>query len=653
MPDSPEDAVDVLVGGRYRLHDEIGQGGMGAVWRATDELLGRVVAIKRVRLGSLPPDEAARARERTMREARIAAALHHPHVVSIFDVVIEHGEPWLILEYVPSRSLGALLREQGPLAPAEVAAIGAQIAAGLAAAHAAGVVHRDVKPDNVLIAGTDPLGLTTAKLTDFGISRVAQTSDITAADILSGTPAYLAPEAARGEGTGPRSDMYSLGATLYAAVEGHPPFGQNQGNVLALLTRVGRGGAPEPEHAGPLTDILRDLVADDPAARPTAVETHRVLRELSGAPMPDHTAAPHAPAAARVESSGPDHTLQAPSRAEPSIIITAPKRRPRWVSIVVSLATVVAVTVAAVLLVSAGQDAPTASDTTHPDAGPPIVPGTITVADQRTADPCSLLDADAIGRYGTVAVDAMVPFAACRAVLTPPGNATQLGVTAEFESAAQVPQPLDGTAEQSGPVRVIQYPQRGPRCARRVLLPDGNAALLTASSTGSGGPELCAIADTAVTAAIGKLSVRGIGTRAVQGPTRRLAGVDACSLLTAAELTAVPGIDGAGRAGFGNWSCEWVSKTGAYVRVAFARRAPLAPEEGTPSDFAGHPGVLMLTPGSDCFAQFAQGSFIASDGTESIDAVQLFVYRSLPDDQLCPAASTLASAAARKLPPLS
>lgn len=650
MPDSPEDAVDVLVGGRYRLHNEIGQGGMGAVWRATDELLGRVVAIKRVRLGSLPPDEAARARERTMREARIAAALHHPHVVSIFDVVIEDGEPWLILEYVPSRSLGAVLREQGPMAPGEVAEIGAQIAAGLAAAHAAGVVHRDVKPDNVLIAGTDPLGMTTAKLTDFGISRVAQTSDITAADILSGTPAYLAPEAARGEGTGPRSDMYSLGATLYTAVEGHPPFGSDQGNVLALLTRVGRGGAPEPSHAGPLTDILCDLVADDPASRPTAVETHRVLRELSGAPLPEH---PVPPPAGRAEPTGPEHTLQAPPRAEPAIIITAPKPRPRWVSVVASVLTVLAVTVAAVLVVSAGQDAPAEPTAAGPDAGPPIVPGAITVADQRTADPCSLLDADALGRYGAVAIDSRVPFAACRAVLTPSGEATPLGVTAEFESAAQVPQPLDGTAEQSGPVRVVQYPQRGPRCARRVLLPDSNAALVTVSSTGAGGPELCAIADTAVTAAIGKISVRGIGTRAVQGPTRRLAGVDACVLLSATELAAVPGIDAAGRPGFGNWSCEWISKSGAYVRVAFARRAPLTPEEGTPTDFAGHAGALMLTPGSDCFAQFPQGTFTAPDGVESIDAVQLFVYRSLPDDQLCPAAAALATAAARKLPPLS
>lgn len=653
MPDSPEDAVDVLVGGRYRLHDEIGQGGMGAVWRATDELLGRVVAIKRVRLGSLPPDEAAKARERTMREARIAAALHHPHVVSIFDVVIEHGEPWLILEYVPSRSLGAVLREEGTLAPGDVAAIGAQIAAGLAAAHAAGVVHRDVKPDNVLISGTDPLGLTTAKLTDFGISRVAQTSDITAADILSGTPAYLAPEAARGEGTGPRSDMYSLGATLYTAVEGHPPFGRDQGNVLALLTKVGRGGAPEPSHAGPLTEILRDLVADDPAARPTAVETHRVLRELSGVPIPDSAATPQPASASRSELAGPDHTLQAPPRAEPSIIITAPQRRPRWISVVGAVLTVVAVTVAAVLVVSAGQDAPTTPAVAKADSGPPIVPGTITVTEQRTADPCSLLDADALGRYGVVSIDARVPFAACRAVLAPSGNAAQLGVTAEFESAAQVPQPLDGPAEQAGPVRVIQYPQRGPRCARRVLLPDGNAALLTASSTGTGGPELCAIADTAVTAAIGKLSVRGIGTRAVQGPTRRLAGVDACSLLAGAELAAVPGIDATGRPGFGNWSCEWASKTGAYVRVAFARRAPLTPEDGTPTDFAGHIGAAMLTPGSDCFAQFPQGSFTAPDGTESIDAVQLFVYRSLPDEQLCPAASALATAAARKLPPLS
>ena len=648
MPDVTEGGRNVLVSGRYRLHDLLGEGGMGTVWRATDELLGRVVAIKRVRLGTLPPDEAARARERTMREARIAAALHHPHVVSIFDVVIEDGEPWLILEYVPSRSLGAMLREQGTMAPEYVAAIGAQVASGLAAAHAAGVVHRDVKPDNVLIAGTDPLGLATAKLTDFGISRVAQTADITAADILSGTPAYLAPEAARGEGTGPRSDMYSLGATLYTAVEGHPPFGRDQGNVLALLTRVGRGGAPAPNHAGPLTEILLDLVADDPAARPTALDALRELRRISGEPAP--VMRPRVPSAT---VAAPEPTLQGIPAAEPSFVVPLrASRRRRWPFVATAIAGAVVVAVAATIAFTSGNTAPTS--VAAPEPGPPIVPGAITVADQHAVDPCSVLDAVALGEHGPVALDnSRVAFAACRMVVTTASDGP-VGVTAEFESAAQLPKPMDGPAAQSGPLSVVRYPQHGPRCARRVLLPDGNDVQLTATGTGAGpDDELCAIADSALTGAVGRITSRGIGMRPAQGPTRRLASVDACSLLEAPDLAVVPGIDPAGRAGFARWSCEWASANGAYVRIAFARRPPLSAEDGTPADFRSRRGTVRLTPGSDCFAQFAAASTGGGEGGESIDAVQLFVYRSLPDDGLCPAATALATAAAGRLPPVS
>lgn len=225
--------VPAVVAGRYRLGEVLGAGGMGTVWRATDEVLGREVALKRVRLGELPPVDVAVARERTMREARIAAALHHPHIVSIFDVVLVDDEPWLVLEYLPARSLGDVLHEHGTLPPADVAAIGAQVAAALAAAHGAGVVHRDVKPDNILVAHRPTPGTPgpLVKLTDFGISHAVTAPAITATEVLTGTPAYFAPETARGEGTDARTDVYSLGASLYAATEGHPPFGTDPAHM--------------------------------------------------------------------------------------------------------------------------------------------------------------------------------------------------------------------------------------------------------------------------------------------------------------------------------------------------------------------------------------------------------------------------------------
>jgi serine/threonine protein kinase len=276
-----------VVAGRYRLEEKIGAGAMGVVWRGTDERLGRVVAIKQVFLHSgLDDREAEEVRQRTLREGRIAARLQHPHAISVFDASIEGDEPWLVMEYLPSRSLAAVLGEQGPLEPRAVARIGRQVADALDAAHQAGIVHRDVKPGNVLL-GADG----TVKITDFGISRATGDLTLTRTGMLAGTPAYLAPEVARGEDSTSASDVFSLGATLYASVEGVPPFGSDD-NALALLHAVAAGRVIPPTQAGPLTALLMRLLRDDPAERPSAVEARRELGRIAHgggrgeAPMP-------------------------------------------------------------------------------------------------------------------------------------------------------------------------------------------------------------------------------------------------------------------------------------------------------------------------------------------------------------------------------
>jgi eukaryotic-like serine/threonine-protein kinase len=243
--------------------DRIGSGGMGVVWQAMDERLQRLVAVKQLLLQpGLSPRATDEARARALREARIAARLQHPNAIVVYDVAEHEGEPCLVMEYLPSRSLAAILGERGCLPVAEVASIGRQIASALAAAHAAQIVHRDVKPGNILITDNG-----TAKITDFGVSRAAGDVTVTQTGMMAGTPAYLAPEVARGQVPTSASDVFSLGATLYAAVEGRGPFGDSD-NPLALLHAVAGGQVIPPRHAGPLSAALMRLLAKDPAARP-------------------------------------------------------------------------------------------------------------------------------------------------------------------------------------------------------------------------------------------------------------------------------------------------------------------------------------------------------------------------------------------------
>jgi serine/threonine protein kinase len=260
------------VDGRYVLKGRLGSGGMGVVWLAHDELLNRDVAVKQLKLPNLAPGVSDVAR--AMREARIAARLQHPNAITVFDVVVEDELPWIVMEYLPSRSLAAVLAEHGPLSPGETARIGEKIATALAAAHAAGIVHRDVKPGNVLIGHDGAV-----KLTDFGISRADGDVTLTEAGSLSGTPAYLAPEVARGGPPDARSDVFSLGATLYAALEGHSPYGATD-NHLGLLHRAANGKVERSNRAGALLNPLERLLAVDPARRPTASQAVELLEVL-------------------------------------------------------------------------------------------------------------------------------------------------------------------------------------------------------------------------------------------------------------------------------------------------------------------------------------------------------------------------------------
>ncbi|WP_346056708.1 protein kinase domain-containing protein [Amycolatopsis dongchuanensis] len=287
-----------LIAGRYRLVSRIGRGSMGVVWQARDERLDRTVAVKQLVLDeTVDAETAEQAVRRAIREGRVAARLRHPHAITVHDVVEHDGKPCLVLEYLPSRSLAALSAERGPLEPAYVASIGRQVASALAAAHVEGIVHRDVTPGNVLIT---PDG--TAKLADFGISRAVGEGTVTGGGVIAGTPAFLAPEVAGGGEAVFASDVFSLGATLYFAVEGAPPFGRDE-NPYALLQRAARGEVVPPRQAGPLTDVLSRMLRSEPLERPRMEEVEEALNAVAeGRPAPPPR----------------DPTLLLPARRKPS-----------------------------------------------------------------------------------------------------------------------------------------------------------------------------------------------------------------------------------------------------------------------------------------------------------------------------------------------
>ncbi|MEU8634012.1 protein kinase [Amycolatopsis sp. NPDC048633] len=267
-----------LIAGRYRLVDRIGQGAMGVVWRARDERLDRVVAVKQL---GYDPSGGGQGGQRALREARLTARLRHPHAITVHDAVEHDGNPYLIMEYLPSRSLADVLLERESLPADQVARIGEQVASALAAAHAEGIVHRDVTPGNVLTTADG-----VAKIADFGISRATGEGTVTGGGFIAGTPAYLAPEVAGGAEAGFPADVFSLGATLYRALEGAPPFGTDD-NTIVLLKRIARDDVTPPKHTGPLAEVLGRLLQRDPQQRPAMAEVQELFEAVTGGrPLP-------------------------------------------------------------------------------------------------------------------------------------------------------------------------------------------------------------------------------------------------------------------------------------------------------------------------------------------------------------------------------
>ncbi|MFF0574202.1 serine/threonine protein kinase [Streptosporangium saharense] len=342
MSDSGE-----VIGARYRLLEHIGRGGMGTVWRAKDEVLGRDVAVKEV----IPsPDLTGPEREvftvRTLREARAAGRIGHPGVATVYDVIEERGRPWIVMQLVESRTLGAVVREDGPLPADRAARVGLDVLSALVAAHHAGVLHRDVKPDNVLLARDGR-----AVLTDFGIAVLEGDSSVTRTGALIGTPAFIAPERAGGGPAEFASDLWSLGVTLYVAVEGRSPF--ERAHPLATLSAVMHEEPAPMKLAGPLGPVIHGLLRKDPAQRMAAQDVQVRLRSIVNGIAPQETMPIDLPSP---PATGPVGVAAANEAANEAVAVAgrtvasgspAPRRRRRGVAAVAVAALAVTATASA------------------------------------------------------------------------------------------------------------------------------------------------------------------------------------------------------------------------------------------------------------------------------------------------------------------
>ncbi|MFF0268896.1 protein kinase [Kribbella sp. NPDC004536] len=586
-----------LIGGRYLLGEPLGSGGMGSVWRAHDQQLDRVVALKRAHPGVDDPDG-----RRLRREARTGARLHDPHVVTIFDVVSDGDEHWLVLEYLPSRGLDEL----GALPPDQVKRIGAQVASALQAVHAAGIIHRDLKPANVLVTSDG-----TAKLADFGISRPLW-AEATLTDSSSvGTPTHLAPEVANGNEPTAASDVFSLGAVLYSALEGHSPYGDNP-NPLAVLRRAARGELEPLRHGGALTPVVNSMLAVDPADRPTIDQVVQALTDTPPTP------------------------------------INRPRKR--WVI----PAAAAGVAVVAVLGVLIGK---TVSEPSKPSSAPPATTTKPILGDPvgnpMTVDPCALIDEASLAKFGDPTLEPEYGnFDRCDVVVTGKGD-QEVDVRAELN--------LPGTDSPRGTVQkftgnlrtVTREKSGGDDCERILVLSDRTQIQVVAKHTQGSGMDVCAMAEAVTQKAIGVLQAGPIPRRTQPLPANSLAHVDACTLLDKKALAVIPGIDAARPdRSFGNWTCGWEGTANDLTVDLYFDRDQPGGTDGQPITVGSRSGVVSIENDGPqtCAVVLVFREYVDSNGQDQDELVTMSVAGSAKPATLCGLATKLTQAAAPKLP---
>lgn len=627
--------VGQLVGDRYRLEELIGDEGRGELWLAEDGQLGRRVVLKR---GGGTGD-----RPRLLGVARAQAKATHPHVVTLYGVEFVDSGPdagcWLVMEHVT----GGSLDKQPRMAPEKAARTGAQIASALAALHANGVVHCDVKPANVVITDDG-----TPKLTDFDSAQRTGSSETISPDRpLSYTPDYAAPEVAGGSPV-PRSDVYSLAAMLYKTVTGVPHDEEDgdgrEDDATLREWKVSHGVLRRERDTGPLAAPLDAMLRRRPDQRPDAATARRLLEEAAG-------------------QRGWARRLA---------FLTAPRRRyPRATAAAgTALVTAVALTAAWFWwLAPAADDDVGRPPGTAPSDGKPG-DGSV-IGDQRTMDPCSLTDPGEFARFGeSVERDRDYGnFDRCDVLVYPQGDdGEHIDVQVEFDSgpAPESPAPV----RTFGGIGIIEEPQEGDECARALVLPDeadSDVSIWIYVDGGdaqySGGTDtLCAMADVAARTAsetLGKARAedRTVPRRKPPAPEVSLLWLDACRLLDARALEVVPGVDaGDPDVGFGNWDCDWYSTTrDIEILLRYDRDQPLTGDDGTATRLAGRDAVVSPEyDGEDsCTVRVEYREYPDENGQKAVELLYLTLDGDdEAPDELCAMATELARTAAGELPKL-
>jgi len=597
-----------MVAGRYRLLELIGSGGMGIVWLAFDTVEPRQVALKRPHAGG------PGTREQLLREAEVAARVAHPNAIKVFDVIVDGDACWLVMEYFNAASLADLLNRGTALPPLRVAGIGTQIAAALTAAHAVEVVHRDVTPANILVAEGG-----TAKVTDYGISAW-RAATVTSSGKISGTAAYVSPEVANGSGAKAPSDVYSLGATLFAAVEGEPPCGT--GDPEVVLARLRAGTISPVRRAGPLEPVLAALLQSDPRCRPTAEQATDMLGTI------------------------------AQGRAVPRWVppvVTEPRTTPlsrgsflrRRATLVSLAAAVVVIALVAIVFQPWRGDPSTGAGSGSPKPNTDIAP---VLGDPRSADPCALVDAKELTRFGDTEVDKEYGgFNRCDVLVDLHGDGSDEQIDVELQF-------LGGVAEEpKHPKLTMTDPtMKDGDCGSMLILTDGNRVDIVAKGDDELTADLCAMVTAAANAATARMSDGELPRRAAPLPTESLAQVDACTL---GDAPALPELAGAApEPGYANWSCEWNGED-AGVEVILEHSSPLtAEQDGEARDIAGRQALVVEDGDGRCMTSLVYREYLNDRGDPRVDVAQVAAMGDFPNERLCEMSVQLAGTVAATLP---